>query len=179
MSQMLFSTSKSWPSSEKTPAVVTSSIIGSLDGDDGAQHFAPFHLVERVFHVLEADRLRHESVEVESALEVQVDEEWEVTAREAVAVPRRLQGTTAAEEVDHRDVGQRHVRGRDADLHDRSREVAGVERLLEHLGPADRLDADVGAVAVGELADALHRVVLRRVDRVRGAEVARPLELPS
>jgi hypothetical protein len=74
VSQMLFSTSKSCPSSEKTPAVVTCSIIGSLDGDHGAQHFAPFHLVEGVLHVLEADRLRHEPVEVESALEVQVDE---------------------------------------------------------------------------------------------------------
>src|SRR4249920_2539840 len=128
MSQMLFSTSKSSPSSEKMPAVVTCSIIGSLDRDHRAQHFATLHLVEGVLDLVEADRLRHEPVEVEPALEVQVDEEWEVTARQAVAVPRRLQGAASAEEVDHRDVGERHVRGGDADLHDRSREVTRVER---------------------------------------------------
>src|ERR671937_2215925 len=79
MSQMLFSTSKSWPSSEKTPAVVTCSITGPLEDHDRAQHLAPLHLVEGVFHLVEADRLRHEPVEVEPALEVQVDEQREVT----------------------------------------------------------------------------------------------------
>ena len=47
-----------------------------------------------------------------------------------------------------------------ADLHDGAGEVARVERLLEHLGPADRLDAHVGAVAVGQRADGLDRVGL-------------------
>ncbi len=37
-------------------------------------------------------------------------------------------------------------------------EVARVERLLEHLGAADRLDTHVGTVAVGERADRLDRV---------------------
>ena len=83
-----------------------------------------------------------------------------------------------AEEVDHRDVGQRHVGRRHADLHDGAREVAGVERLLQHLGAADGLDADVGAVAVGERAHRLDRIFLRRVDRVRRAEPERPFELP-
>ena len=45
-----------------------------------------------------------------------------------------------------------------ADLHDGAGEVAGVERLLEHLRVADRLDAHVGAVAVGERLDGLDRV---------------------
>ena len=44
-----------------------------------------------------------------------------------------------------------------ADLHDGAGEVAGVERLLEHLRVADRLDAHVGAVAVGERLDRLDR----------------------
>ena len=72
----------------------------------------------------------------------------------------------------------RHRRVGHADLHDRAGEVARVERLLEHLGPADRLDAHVGAVAVGERADRLDRVGVARVDGVRGAELLRPLELP-
>ena len=42
----------------------------------------------------------------------------------------------------------------------RAGEVAGVERLLEHLGAADGLDAHVGAVAVGEGADRLDRIGL-------------------
>ena len=54
-----------------------------------------------------------------------------------------------------------------------------VERLLEHLGSPDRLDAHVGAVAVGELADPLDGVFPRRVDRVGRAELLRPLELPG
>ena len=47
-----------------------------------------------------------------------------------------------------------------ADLHDRAGEVARVERLLQHLGAADGLDAHVGAVAVGERADRLDRIGL-------------------
>ena len=97
---------------------------------------------------------------------------------QAVAVPARLERAAAAEEVDHRDVGERHVGCRHADLHDGAREVARVERLLQHLGPADGFDAQVGAVAVGERADRLDRVFLRRVDGVRRAETERPFELP-
>ena len=82
------------------------------------------------------------------------------------------------EEVDHRDVGQRHVGRRHTDLHDGAGEVAGVERLLQHLRAADGLHAQIGAVAVGERADGLDRVVLGRVDGVRRAEADRPLELP-
>ena len=92
---------------------------------------------------------------------------------------RGLERAAPPEEIDHRDVGKRHVGGRHADLHDRAREVTGVERLLQHLGPADGLDAHVGAVAVGERADRLDRVGLRRVDRVGRAELLRPFELPG
>ncbi len=40
----------------------------SSDGDDGAQHLAALHLVERVFDAVEGDGLRYEAVEVEAAL---------------------------------------------------------------------------------------------------------------
>src|ERR1019366_1011924 len=43
--------------------------------------------------------------------------------------------------------------------------------------PADRLDDDVCAVALGQLADGLDRVGLAGVDHVRRAELAGPLEL--
>ena len=70
--------------------------------------------------------------------------------------------------------GRRH-----ADLHERAGEVAGVERLLEHLRVADRLDAHVGAVAAGGGPHRLDRVLLRGVDGVGGAELLGPLELPG
>ena len=54
----------------------------------------------------------------------------------------------------------RHVGVGHADLHDGAGEVAGEERLLEHLRVADGLDAHVGAVAVGERPDRLDRVGL-------------------
>ena len=76
---------------------------------------------------------------------------------QAVAVPARLEPPAPAEELDHRQVDA-HVGVRHADLHDRAGEVAGVERLLEHLRVADGLDAHVGAVAVGEGPDGLDGV---------------------
>ena len=54
----------------------------------------------------------------------------------------------------------RHRRVGHADLHDGAGEVARVERLLQHLGAPDRLDAHVGTVAVGERADRLDRIGL-------------------
>src|SRR6185295_11076282 len=63
------------------------------------------------------------------------------------------------------------------DMHHGAREVARVERLLEGLGPADRVDDDVRAVAVGEFLHRLDHVALAGVDRVGGAELLGPLEL--
>ena len=76
---------------------------------------------------------------------------------QAVAVPGGLQRAAAAEEVEQRQL-QLHVRGRHADQHHGSGQVAGVERLLLGLRPADRVDHHVGAVAAGELLDRLDRV---------------------
>ena len=84
-----------------------------------------------------------------------------------------LSAPAPAEELDHRQVDA-HVRVGHADLHERAGEVAGEERLLEHLRVADRLDADVGAVAVGERPDGLDGVVLGGVDGVGGAELLGP-----
>jgi hypothetical protein len=109
-------------------------------------------------------------------LQIEVDEHREVAARQAVAVPTRFQRAAAAEEFDHRDVGELHVGRRHTDLHHRAGEVPGEERLLQHLRAADRFDAHVGAVPAGQFFDARDRVFLRRVDRVRRAEVLRPLE---
>ena len=50
------------------------------EDDDGAQHLAALHLVERVLDLVERDRLGHEPVEVEATLQVQVDERREVAA---------------------------------------------------------------------------------------------------
>ena len=68
---------------------------------------------------------RHEAVEVEAALQVEVDQHREVAAREAVAVPRRLQRAAAAEELDHRELGNFIGGSRHADLHDACRRGRG------------------------------------------------------
>ena len=85
--------------------------------------------------------------------------------------------TAPAEELDHR-ASRCVMSGRGhAHLDDGAGEVPGVEGLLEHLRVPDRLDAHVGPVASGQLADCLHRVGARRVDGVGGAELGGPLEL--
>ena len=78
----------------------------------------------------------------------------------------------AAEDVDERDVGQLHLRGRHADQHHRAGQVAGVERLLPRLGPTDRLHHHVGALGTlvvlrADLLDGRHRV--ERRDGIEGA----------
>ena len=74
-------------------------------------------------------------------------------------------------------LGHAHVGRRHADLDDRAGQVPGEEGLFEHGGVADGLDAHVGAVAVGERADRLHRIGRRGVDGVGGTELAGELEL--
>jgi hypothetical protein len=68
-----------------------------------------------------------------AALQVQVDQHREVARRQAVAVPRRLERPAAPKNVDERQL-QLHLRVRHADEHHGAGEVAGVERLLVHLG---------------------------------------------
>ncbi len=55
--------------------------------DHRTQNLAPFHLVEGGFDAVDADSLAHEPVQVEAALQIEVDEHREVAARQAVAVP--------------------------------------------------------------------------------------------
>src|SRR5688500_12447654 len=76
-SQMLFVTSHSPPSSANTPSVVTSSTVMSED-HDASEHIAALHAVERLLDAVEPDRLRDEAVEIEPALEVEIDQEGEV-----------------------------------------------------------------------------------------------------
>ena len=63
-------------------AMATDLRESALEHDDRAQHFAALHLVERVLDVVETDRLRHELVERESALQVEVDERREIARRQ-------------------------------------------------------------------------------------------------
>ena len=104
------------------------------------------------------DRLAHEAVEVEPALQVEVDEHREVARRKAVAVPARLERPAPPEELDHRQVDAsssgwarrparacRPGRGRRTP----ARNTSGWPTASMH---------DVGAVAVGERAHRLDRV---------------------
>ena len=111
--------------------------------------------------LVEPDRLGDETVQIEPALQVQVDQHRKVAGGQAVAVPAGLEPPAAPEELDHRKVDA-HVRRRHPDLDERPGEIPGEERLLHHLRVADRLDADVGAVAAGEGPDRLDGVCVRR-----------------
>jgi len=53
-----------------------------------SEDFASLHFVEGLFDVVEADGFGHESVEVETTLEIEVDQHREVARGETVAVPR-------------------------------------------------------------------------------------------
>jgi hypothetical protein len=55
------------------------------------EYVARVHLVERRLDAAERDLLGHERVEVEPALQVEVDQHREVPRRQAVAVPAGLQ----------------------------------------------------------------------------------------
>jgi hypothetical protein len=133
--------------------------------------------VEGLLDVLQADALADEAVEGQPPLEVQVDEQREVAARQAVAVPRRLEGAAPAEVLDHRQIGEAHVGRGHADLDDGAGEVASEERLLEHLRVADGFDAHVGAEPSGGGTHGLDRIGRGSVDGVGGAERPGPFEL--
>src|SRR5215210_8178588 len=163
-SQTLLSTSHSPPSSANVPEVTTRSTRtvpirtpSPSEHHDRAQDLAAMHLEEGLLDVLEPDRLGDEAVERQPALQVQVDEHREVAAGQAVAVPRRLQRTAAAEEVHQRHVDP-HVGCGNADEHDRAGEVARVERLLVGLRAPHGVDDDVRAEPAGEVADRLDRI---------------------
>ena len=115
-------------------------------------------LLERGLDVGETDLLADERVEVEPALEVEVDQHREVSAREAVAVPAGLQRATASEHVDQRDVRHLHVGCGYADQNERAGEVARVERLLPGLRPADRFDDYVDGFLGPRLVE-MHRLL--------------------
>ena len=56
------------PAHELTPSLGLRSLRRASEHDDGAQHLAALHLVERVLDLVERDGLAHEAVEVEAAL---------------------------------------------------------------------------------------------------------------
>src|SRR5205823_3886737 len=118
-----------WPGG----AAGTRSADSCLHHHHTPQYLAPLHTAEGLLDLIEPDRLTHEAVEVEPALQVQVDEEGEVPRRQAVPVPGGLQGGPLAEEVDHRDLGEHHVGSGHADENDPAGEVGGVEGLAVEL----------------------------------------------
>src|SRR5699024_430401 len=111
-----------------------------------AQDVTVVHPLERRLDTIEGDLLGHERVEVEPALLVQVDQHREVAARQTVAVPARLQGASASENVDQGNIRHRHVGCRYADEDEYAGQVACVERLLPGLRATDGLDDDVRAL---------------------------------
>ena len=134
------------------------------------------HLGEGILNAVELNLLGDELVERQASLLEEVDKHREVAARQAVAVPGRLNRAAAPEDLDEWGLPF-HVRSRDADEHQRAGKVAGVVRLLEDGRVADRIDRDVGA-ELGDLLDGRDWVLLLGVDGVRRAELLGPLQLP-
>src|SRR3954467_15303481 len=108
ISHTLFSPWNEPPSRLNVPAVVSRSIVAVIGASPSSQHhhrpqdLPSLHLVKRLLHVVERDALAHERVEVQSAGLPQVHQEREVAGRQAVAVPRRLELSAAAEDLDER-----------------------------------------------------------------------------
>src|SRR5881409_2640646 len=113
-------------------------------------------------------------VDLEPAAEVEVGEHHEVAARAGRAVAATEDRLVLVEGVDH-EVEPRADLGH-ADDGERAARAERVERLADDGEVADRLEGVVGAAA-REIADGGDRVVLPGVDRVRGTETARQLEL--
>src|SRR5258705_6717992 len=111
-----------------------------------AEYVAEAHSLEGGLHLVQLDLLGDERVEVERALPVEVDQHRKVARGQAVAVPGRLQRPASAEDVDQRQIGHLHLRSRDADQDHRASQVAGIERLLPGLRPADRIHHHIGAL---------------------------------
>src|SRR5438045_2364597 len=60
------------------------------------EHLAALHLGERLLHRVQRDRLRHELVQREPALQVRLAQHGEVAFWQAVAVPGGLERAAAA-----------------------------------------------------------------------------------
>ena len=132
--------------------------------------------MEGLLHIVEPYGFRHEPVEIEAALQVQVDEHREIAGGQAVAVPTALQRTTTAEHLYERQLDG-HVGARHAHQHHGAGQVASVERLAVHDRVTHGLDAHIGAVAAGDALHELDRVAGAGVEGVRGTELLGPLEL--
>src|SRR5712691_1324239 len=72
---------------------------GMLKHHHGPEHFAPFHLVERLFNLIQGNSLRYEPFEVEPALQIQVDKHREIARGETVAIPRRPEHSASAKHL--------------------------------------------------------------------------------
>src|SRR5881628_1939295 len=162
-----------WPSASITkwpnlPMGATS------EGEDAARQPPGAQIVERGGELVERVAARDELVDLEPAAEVEVGEHREVAARAGRAVAAAEDRLVLVEGVDHE--VERRADLRHADDGERAARAEGVERLADDGDAADRLEGVVGAPA-RQVADGGDGVVLGRVDRVRGAETPRQLEL--
>src|SRR5438093_2728889 len=162
-----------WPSASITkgpnlPMGATS------EGEDAAREPPSAQIVERGGELVERVAARDELVDLEPAAEVEVGEHREVAARAGRAVAAAEDRLVLVEGVDHEVEPRADLRH--ADDGERAARAERLERLADDGEVADRLEGVVGAAA-REIADGGDGVVLPGVDRVRGAEAARELEL--
>src|SRR5919106_866503 len=124
---------------------------------------------ERVIDLFQRIGPGHQLVQLQSAGLVQRDQSRDVDVRSRRPVHR----------ADHHLLGHQHARieidrsavRRMADEYRDAALAGAFDALAERLaGQPDRLERIVDAGSAGDLPDPLHRIALRRVDRVRGAE---------
>src|SRR5881396_3856101 len=144
------------------------------EGEDAAREPPATQIIERSGELVERVAARDELVDLEPAAEVEVGEHREVAARAGRPVAAAEDRLVLVEGVDHE--VERRADLRHADDGERAARTERVERLADDGEAADRLEGVVGAPA-RQVADRGDGVVLRRVDRVRGAETTRQLEL--
>src|SRR5437660_5272387 len=144
------------------------------EGEDAAREPPATQIIERSGELVERVAARDELVDLEPAAEVEVGEHREVAARAGRPVAAAEDRLVVVEGVDHEVEPRADLRH--ADDGERAARAERVERLADDGEVADRLEGVVGAAA-REIADGGDGVVLPGVDRVRGAETARQLEL--
>src|SRR5947199_10206788 len=144
------------------------------EGEDAAREPPAAQVVERGGELVERVAARDELVDLEPAAEVEVGEHREIVARPGGAVAAAEDRLVLVEGVDHE--VERRADLRHADDGERAARTERVERLADDGEAADRLEGVVGAPA-RQVAVRGDGVVLPGVDRVRGAEAARELEL--
>src|SRR5437016_11107599 len=149
---------------------------GSAEDDDAAGDLAAPERLEPFVDLVELVGPADQLVDLEPAVEVEIDQPREIDVRPHRAVHGALDALFLERHQVRRD-RRAHAHGGHADDDGGAARADRVEDLERRRLAADRVEGVVGAAASRQLAHAVHDLLLGGVDRVRGAELAGEREL--